>query len=64
MVKSNPALGKLECKLLWNNGGITYDVKKIKDRIDKTLAESLAVYNISVHDQDDSHKPENQENEG
>ena len=64
MVKSNPALGKLECKLLWNNGGITYDVKKIKDRIDKTLAESLAVYNISVHDQDDSDKPENQENEG
>ena len=51
MVKSNPALGKLECKLLWNNGGISYDVQKIKDRIEKTLAEALAVYNISVHDQ-------------
>lgn len=51
IVKANPALGKQECKILWSNGGITYDVQKIKDRIYKTLSESLSVYNINVQDQ-------------
>lgn len=53
-VKGSGSLSKQECKILWANGGITYDMNKIKAKIFAMITESLAVYDVQVHNDESS----------
>lgn len=49
-IRPVPGMGRVAAKVLWANGGVTYDLEKMHGKISATVQEALAVHGISVHD--------------
>lgn len=50
-LQSNPALGMGECRVLWTDGGMLYDMEGMAEKIAFVLAEALAAQGVNPHDE-------------